>query len=85
MQSNEQAIEAEQDPALTPRAWWRPNPERTKGVGLEDSIAVVRDVLKTRKFDVGISLRHLGKIKGLTKLSRVLWALGEGVYFAHRE
>lgn len=25
------------------------------------------------------------KNKGLTKLSRVLWALGEGVYLAHRE
>ncbi|KAJ3576489.1 hypothetical protein NP233_g397 [Leucocoprinus birnbaumii] len=42
---------AEQDPLLTPRAWWRPNPERTKGVGLVESLVVIRDVLKTRTFE----------------------------------
>jgi hypothetical protein len=40
------------DPLLTPRAWWRPNPERTKGVGLEESLATVKEVLKMRMFDV---------------------------------
>ncbi|KAF9448267.1 hypothetical protein P691DRAFT_56168 [Macrolepiota fuliginosa MF-IS2] len=51
VEPNEQVSEQEQDPTLTPRAWWKPNPERTRGEGLEESIAVVRDVLKTRKFD----------------------------------
>ncbi|EKM81246.1 hypothetical protein AGABI1DRAFT_112919 [Agaricus bisporus var. burnettii JB137-S8] len=41
----------EQDPELIARAWWQPNPERTKGIGLADSLAVVKDVLQKRKFD----------------------------------
>lgn len=40
-----------QDPLLTPRAWWRPNPERTKGIGLPESLTVIRDILKTRRFE----------------------------------
>jgi len=50
VQPTEEVTEQEQDSTLTPRAWWRPNPERTKGIGLEESLAVVRDVLKTRRF-----------------------------------
>lgn len=49
-QPSEQEADQDQDPTLTPRAWWRPNPERTKGIGLEESLAVIRDVLKTRRF-----------------------------------
>ena len=40
------------DPALMPRAWYRPNKERTIYTGIEDSILMIRDVLKQRKFDV---------------------------------
>ncbi|KAF8712404.1 hypothetical protein AX14_013123 [Amanita brunnescens Koide BX004] len=39
------------DPALTPRAWWKSNKERTVFTGMEDSILMIRDVLKQRKFD----------------------------------
>jgi hypothetical protein len=46
------AAEAASDPTLTPRAWWKVNPERTEARGLAESLAVVRDVLRTRKFDV---------------------------------
>jgi hypothetical protein len=45
------AAEAE-DPALTPRAWWRVNRERTISVGLESSLLVLRDVLRGSQFDV---------------------------------
>jgi hypothetical protein len=45
----------EKDPELIPRAWWQPNPERTKGIGLAESLAVIKDVLQTRKFDVSVS------------------------------
>jgi hypothetical protein len=45
------AAEAE-DPALTPRAWWRVNRERTISVGLESSLLVLRDVLHGSQFDV---------------------------------
>lgn len=44
----------QQDPELIARAWWQPNPERTKGIGLADSLAVVKDVLQKRKFDVSL-------------------------------
>ncbi|KAF8637785.1 hypothetical protein AX17_002576 [Amanita inopinata Kibby_2008] len=39
------------DPALTPRGWWKSNKERTIYTGLEDSLLSVRDVLKERQFD----------------------------------
>jgi hypothetical protein len=45
----------EKDPELIPRAWWQPNPERTRGIGLAESLAVIKDVLLTRKFDVRVS------------------------------
>ncbi|TFK45046.1 serine hydrolase FSH [Crucibulum laeve] len=46
-----QATIAATDPSLSPRAWWKANADRTKAVGMEESIAVVRDVLKGRRFD----------------------------------
>lgn len=42
------------DPTLTPRAWWKVNPDKTASYGLSESLAVVRDVLKTRRFDVSL-------------------------------
>ncbi|EAU91927.2 hypothetical protein CC1G_04694 [Coprinopsis cinerea okayama7 len=49
VQANEAAMA--DDPTLTPRAWWKPNPERTKATGIEESIMSVREVLMSRKFD----------------------------------
>ncbi|KAK2463044.1 hypothetical protein APHAL10511_004699 [Amanita phalloides] len=40
-----------EDPALIPRAWWKANKERTIYAGIEESILVIRDVLKKRTFD----------------------------------
>lgn len=51
IQANEATIAASDDPTLTPRAWWKPNPERTKAIGLEESIMNVKEVLMKRKFD----------------------------------
>lgn len=47
-----EASAATEDPALTPRAWWKSNKERTIFTGIEDAIMVIRDMLKQRKFDV---------------------------------
>ncbi|TEB38111.1 hypothetical protein FA13DRAFT_1785943 [Coprinellus micaceus] len=35
------ANNTEQDPTLTPRAWWKPNPERTRAVGIQEGIFVI--------------------------------------------
>ncbi|KAI6029393.1 serine hydrolase-domain-containing protein [Pisolithus microcarpus] len=47
-----EANAASSDPALTPRAWWRANPERTRAQGLEESLVALRDVLRRDRFDV---------------------------------
>lgn len=39
------------DPLLTPRAWWKSNPERTKAHGLAESLAFIKEVLRGRTFD----------------------------------
>ncbi|KAH0829154.1 serine hydrolase FSH [Lanmaoa asiatica] len=36
---------ATSDPALTPRAWYKANPDRTVAKGLEDSLQMLKDVL----------------------------------------
>ena len=41
------------DPSLTPRAWWDYNRDTRVVIGLKESIELIRDVLRTRKFDVG--------------------------------
>ncbi|TFK26329.1 hypothetical protein FA15DRAFT_667629 [Coprinopsis marcescibilis] len=51
VQANEASIAVESDPSLTPRAWWKPNLERTAAYGLEESIMVVKEALLKRKFD----------------------------------
>lgn len=43
---------ASEDPALKPRAWFRSDPTRTRADGLEESIAYLRDTLKTQRFEV---------------------------------
>jgi len=40
------------DPASTPRAWWRWNTDSLKAVGLQDTLAYLRDRLSAERFDV---------------------------------
>ena len=47
------AAEAEaSDPALTPRAWWKANEDRTGYYGMETSISYLRDILKADRYEV---------------------------------
>jgi len=50
-----EAANADADTLLTPRAWWKMNPERTKAHGLAESLELVKEVLKGRRFDVSES------------------------------
>ncbi len=43
-----------EDASLTPRGWYKANHDRTRAIGLEDSLVFLRDILKGRKFDVRI-------------------------------
>lgn len=52
VQANEASMEAEADPSLTPRAWWAPDPERKRAVGIEEGILSLREVLQNNRFDV---------------------------------
>lgn len=52
VQANEETIEAEADPSLTPRAWYKPNPERTRAVGIEEGLMSLKEVLQNNRFDV---------------------------------
>lgn len=42
----------EKDPALAPRGWWKVDATRTQTHGLEDSLALLRDVLAKDHYDV---------------------------------
>lgn len=50
-----EAANADQDASLMPRAWWKSNAEKTKAVGLAESLEYVKWVLKERRFDVSES------------------------------
>ncbi|KAH8827861.1 FSH1-domain-containing protein [Flagelloscypha sp. PMI_526] len=39
------------DPNLQPRGWWKSDPTRTKMEGIENTLALLRDILKERTFD----------------------------------
>ena len=43
---------ADTDPDTAARGWWRANKERTKAVGIEESILTIRDILRGQRFDV---------------------------------
>ncbi|TFK65619.1 FSH1-domain-containing protein [Pluteus cervinus] len=45
-----EASSASVDPTLTPRGWWKTNKERTKMTGLEETLVLMRDMLKERRF-----------------------------------
>ncbi|TCD66755.1 hypothetical protein EIP91_000996 [Steccherinum ochraceum] len=42
---------AEVDPALQPRGWWKADPERKQTIGIEASIALLRDVLQKDRYE----------------------------------
>lgn len=50
--SASEASAASEDPALKPRAWYKSDPTRTRTDGLEESLAFLRDTLKTQHFEV---------------------------------
>ena len=45
---------ATSDPALTPRAWYKANPDRTVATGLEDSLQMLKDVLSRDYYVVSL-------------------------------
>ncbi len=53
---------ATDDPALKPRGWYKANHDKTKAIGLEDSLVLLRETLKERKFDVRASFMCLIRV-----------------------
>lgn len=51
-----EATSAMSDPALTPRAWWISDPERTVARGLEDALLTLRDVLVRDRYVVSLGM-----------------------------
>lgn len=43
---------SEVDPALKPRGWWHPDPDRKKTRGIEDSLIMLRDILAKDHYEV---------------------------------
>ena len=43
---------SDSDPSLAPRAWWQTNEARTQAVGLNASLASLRDILKATRYEV---------------------------------
>lgn len=58
MFGSEQAsmVDTQSDPATALRGWWKANKEKTKVEGLEESLSLIRDVLKEQRFDVRIHI-----------------------------
>ncbi|KAK0245469.1 FSH1-domain-containing protein [Armillaria nabsnona] len=51
-ESNESTLEAStEDPTLTPRGWFRAFADKTRAVGLDESLILFRDILKERTYD----------------------------------
>lgn len=48
----------ESDPALQPRGWWKVDRGRTKMIGVEDSLVLLRDTLRKDHYDVRFYVRH---------------------------
>jgi hypothetical protein len=48
------APDADGDPALLPRAWWKTDATRSTSIGLEESLAALREVLRGARFDVRV-------------------------------
>uniref|UniRef100_D8QA76 Serine hydrolase domain-containing protein n=1 Tax=Schizophyllum commune (strain H4-8 / FGSC 9210) TaxID=578458 RepID=D8QA76_SCHCM len=45
------AAEVATDASMVPRGWWKKDPTSDKAVGIENSIAVIKEVLQKRRFD----------------------------------
>ncbi|KAI5835415.1 hypothetical protein K523DRAFT_228254 [Schizophyllum commune Tattone D] len=45
------AAEVATDASMIPRGWWKKDPTSDRAVGIEDSIAVIKEVLRGRRFD----------------------------------
>jgi hypothetical protein len=50
-----EAANADRDVSLIPRAWWKSNAEKTKAVGLVESLEYIKQTLKGRTFDVSVT------------------------------
>ncbi|KAJ7594261.1 FSH1-domain-containing protein [Mycena floridula] len=50
-ENTDPAADVYADPALTPRGWWKTNSNKTQTTGLDSSLLLLRDILKSRKFD----------------------------------
>lgn len=48
---------SETDPALMPRAWWKTDLQRTKTIGAETSLELLRDVLSKDHYEVSPNIR----------------------------
>ena len=53
-----QEATTDSDPALLPRGWWKVDAARTKTIGLEDSILLLRDVLLKDHYDGIFGFRY---------------------------
>jgi len=71
-----EASAASEDPALKPRAWYKTDPTRTRTDGLEESLAFLRDTLRTQCFE-GV----FGFSQGAA-MAALLAALVRSVYFS---
>ncbi|KAI0295293.1 serine hydrolase-domain-containing protein [Russula brevipes] len=47
-----EASVASEDPTLKPRGWWLTDPTRTRTDGLDESLAHLRDILRTQRFEL---------------------------------
>ena len=51
---SEELVELQSNPDTAMRGWWTANKERTKVTGLQESLRVIKDVLRSQRFDVSI-------------------------------
>jgi hypothetical protein len=81
-----EASTTSEDPALKPRGWWRSDATRMRTDGLEESLAFLRDILRTQRFEVRRQLSRecgdlmrmdLALLRALDIICRGSLALGE--------
>jgi len=51
------------DPARVPRGWWKTDLTRTRTDGLEESLAYLRDILRTERFEVRLLCHRMGSFR----------------------
>ena len=67
------------DPTRTSRGWWKTDPARIRTDGLEESLAYLRDILRTQHFEVRLWGSSNGLISRCLTFSPFLHAL-QGVF-----